>query len=384
MSSYGSEHDESEYEDATDYFNDECDDFSQQNVEPEDGYKDHWYWNGEMDDAFWEAQDMCFEEESADNQDFNVSDGDNSPRFELDFYDDFDDEDDTASSEQPSNQSIFSSHDKSSNSYEDFSEMCKKWQDILAGFKSVRVPKRSVKSTKAKVSSKIPKSPASAPLIKAPASAPLIKAPISTPLVKAPISAPLVKAPISSKIPKSTASAPLVKAPISVPLVIASISQLPISSPVVIAPISVPQVIAPISYTLPSLEISVTLTVDSSDISTPPTDDDSLHTTPGNFDLATCLEPSIIIINSPSTVDAESKVDEAIPELVVPVDACKKEEAPLDPIAPRTSQYSSLFSIIPTMQMLKRLFHTCTLHKFELGRDPPNVLDIGDSRFGFG
>jgi len=192
------------------------------------------------------------------------------------------------------------------------------------------------------------------------------------------------KAKVSSKIFKAPISAPLVKAPISVPLVIASISQLPISSPVVIAPISVPQVIAPISYTLPSLEISVTLTIDSSDISTPPTDDESLHTTPGNFDLATCLEPSTIIINSPSTVDAESKVDEAIPELVVPVDACKKEEAPLDPIAPRTAQYSSLFSIIPTMQMLKRLFHTCTLHKFELGRDPPNVLDIGDSRFGFG
>ncbi len=89
--------------------------------------------------------------------------------------------------------------------------------------------------------------------------------------------------------------------------------------------------------------------------------------------------------------------------------------------APRSVEQSPLFSIIPTVQVFKDLFHirtlhkfelgrdppkvlhtadsksrfglgqlfqdlfhTCTLHKFELGRDPPNVLDIGDSRFGFG
>jgi hypothetical protein len=138
---------------------------------------------------------------------------------------------------------------------------------------------------------------------------------------------------------------------------------IPIASSLSHIPVSVPQVIAPIFYPLPSSEISVTLTLDSSDISTPPTDDGSLHTTPGNLDLVTCLEPSPIIINSLSAVDAESKVERAMPELVVPVDACTKEEEALsDPIhAPRAAQYSSLFSIIPTVQMFKRLFHTCTL-----------------------
>ena len=158
------------------------------------------------------------------------------------------------------------------------------------------------------------------------------------------------------------------------------------SSSLVIAPISVRQVNAPISYPLPSSEVSVTLTIDRSDISSPPTDDESLHVTPGNLDFVTYLEPSPIIINSLSAVNTESKVERAMPELVVPVDACKKEEAPLDPIhAPRAAQYSSLFSIIPTTQSFMDLFHSCTLHQFDLGtRDPPNVLDIGDSRFGFG
>jgi hypothetical protein len=310
---YGSEYDESEYEDATDYFNDECDDFSQQNMESENGYGNLEYDDRDMDDAFLELQDMCFEEESVENECFDSSDGDYGPRFELDFGSDSDEEEVSASEDQSFN--LTKSHGvKSSNSYEDFSEMCKKWQELLASCKSFSVPKRSVSRTRFKV---------------------------------------------SSKISKSTASALLVKAPISVPLVI-----------------------APISFLPASLEISVTLKIDCSAILSPPTDDESLHTTPGSFDLVTCLELSPIIINSLSAVDAEIKVERAMPELVVQVDACKKEEVPLDPI--RAAQYSSLFSIIPIVQMFKRLFHTCTLYKFELGRDPPNVLDIGDSRFGFG
>jgi hypothetical protein len=126
------------------------------------------------------------------------------------------------------------------------------FKDLSAHCKSFCVKKRTVHRTKVKVPSKSSKSTISAPLVKAPISVLLVKAPISVPLVIASIS----------------------QLPISSPLVIA-----PISVPQVIAPISVPQVIAPISYTLPSLEISVTLTIDSSDISTPPTDDASLHTT---------------------------------------------------------------------------------------------------------
>ena len=106
---------------------------------------------------------------------------------------------------------------------------------------------------------------------------------------------------------------------------------------------------------------------------------------PGNLDLVTCLEPSPILINSLSAVDAESKVEESIPELLVPVDACKKEDAPLDPIdAPRSAEYFSPFSIILTVQVFQDLFHSCTLHQFELGRDPPVVLNFADSKSGFG
>ncbi len=62
----------------------------------------------------------------------------------------------------------------------------------------------------------------------------------------------------------------------------------------------------------------------------------------------------------------------AILELVVVVSACTKEEQ------------SPLFSIIPTVQVFKDLFHTRTLHKFELGRNPPVILKIGDSKLIFG
>jgi hypothetical protein len=95
-----------------------------------------------------------------------------------------------------------------------------------------------------------------------------------------------------------------------------------------------------------------------------------------NFEFP-CLAECIVCVNSLSAVDPESKVEEEIPELVIPVDAFTNKEAHLD-------KHFSLFPIIPTMQMFMYLFHICTLLKFELGRDPPNVLDIGDSRFGFG
>ena len=65
MSSYGSDYDGSDYEYATDDFNDACENFCHQDSTSEDGSsngeEDHECWNGEMDDAFWEAQDMCFE-----------------------------------------------------------------------------------------------------------------------------------------------------------------------------------------------------------------------------------------------------------------------------------------------------------------------------------
>jgi hypothetical protein len=112
-----------------------------------------------------------------------------------------------------------------------------------------------------------------------------------------------------------------------------------------------------------------------SEISNPPTDDESLYVTPGNLDLVTCLEPSAIIINSLSAVDTKNKVERSMPELVVAESACIKEEDPLGPIhASRSVEQFSLFSIIPAVQMFKRLFHTCTLHQFELGRDPPSIF----------
>jgi hypothetical protein len=77
-------------------------------------------------------------------------------------------------------------------------------------------------------------------------------------------------------------------------------------------------------------------------------------------------------VNSLSVVDAESKVEEEIPALVVPVDEYTKEEATLSPMhAPRSVEYFSPFSIIPTVQVFQDLFRSCTLHQFELGRDPP-------------
>jgi hypothetical protein len=161
-------------------------------------------------------------------------------------------------------------------------------------------------------------------------------------------------------------------------------SKPPASVPVVIAPISVSLATTSISSLPPSSEISVTLKIDCSAILSPPTDDEFLHVTPGNLDLVTCLEQSPII-NSLSSVDAESKVEGAILDLVVAVSACKKENAPSDPMHdPRSVEYSSLFSIIPTTQIFMDLFHSGTLHQFELGRDPPVVLDIADSKSGFG
>jgi hypothetical protein len=212
-------------------------------------------------------------------------------------------------------------------------------EELATHCRSFHLPKQSVHRTRVKVSREVSKSSA-----------------------KSPASAPLVKAPISSKIPKSPASAPLVKAPISVPLVIASIS-VPPASP----------------------EISVTLKIDCSAILSPPTDDEILNVTPGNLDLVTSLEPSPIIIKSLSAVDAESKAERAMPELVVPESVCVKQESLLDQMhAPRSVERFPLFSIIPTVQMFKDLFHTCTLHKFELGRDPPVVLNFADSKSGFG
>ena len=93
--------------------------------------------------------------------------------------------------------------------------------------------------------------------------------------------------------------------------------------------------------------------------------------TPGNLDLVACLEQSPII-NSLSSVDAESKVEGAILDLVVAVSVCKKENAPSDQMhASRSVEQSPLFSIIPTVQVFQDLFRSCTLHQFELGRDPP-------------
>ena len=163
------------------------------------------------------------------------------------------------------------------------------------------------------------------------------------------------------------------------------VSVIPIASLLSHIPISIPQIIAPISSAPSSSEISVALTIDGSDISTPPKDDGSLHMTPGNLDLVTSLEPSPIIIKSLSAVDAESKAERAMQELVVPETVCVKQESLLDQMhAPSSVERFPLFSIIPTVQMFKDLFHTCTLHKFELGRDPPVVLNFADSKSGFG
>ena len=153
------------------------------------------------------------------------------------------------------------------------------------------------------------------------------------------------------------------------------ISKSPALAPLVITPISVPP---------PSSEISVTLTIDSSTISNLPTDEESPRVPHANFDFP-CLAECVIGVNSLSAVDAESKVEEEIPALVVPVDEYTKEEDPLSPMhAPWSAEYFSPFSIIPTVQVFQDLFRSCTLHQFELGRDPPVLLNFAHSKFGFG
>ena len=192
-----------------------------------------------------------------------------------------------------------------------------------------------------------------------------------------------------------------------------------VSSKISKSPASVPLVIAPISLPTGFTETPVTLKVDSSEDSDPHTDDNFLHMPPDNLEFP-CPTQSTILLNSLSAVDAENTME--MLDLSVAVIACIKEEASLDSmhVPPSVEQFSP-FSIIPItqtfmdlfhsgtlhqfelgrdppvilhiadsksrfglVQKFKDLFHTCTLHQFELGRDPPNVLDIGDSRFGFG
>jgi hypothetical protein len=149
-------------------------------------------------------------------------------------------------------------------------------------------------------------------------------------------------------------------------------TKLKVSSQVAVIPISSPLVIDPISSAPSSSEISVTLTIDRERISNLPTDEEFLHVPEDNLEFP-CLAECIVVVNSLSAFNAEIKVEEEIPELVIPVDAFTNKEAHLD-------KHFSLFPIIPTiMQMFMYLFHICTLLKFELGRDPPS----GDSRFGF-
>ena len=192
-----------------------------------------------------------------------------------------------------------------------------------------------------------------------------------------------------------------------------------VSSKISKSPASVPLLIAPISLPTGFTETPVTLKVDSSEDSDPHTDDNFLHMPPDNLEFP-CPTQSTILLNSLSAVDPENTME--MLDISVAVIACIKEEASLDSmhVPPSVEQFSP-FSIIPTtqtfmdlfhsgtlhqfelgrdppvilhiadsksrfglVQKFKDLFHTCTLHQFELGRDPPNVLDIGDSRFGFG
>ena len=83
------------------------DNFSQRDITSEDGSangeENYEYGDGEMNDSFWQAQDMVFEEESVENENLNTSDGDYSPRLELDVHDELEEEEDSASDEQSSN-----------------------------------------------------------------------------------------------------------------------------------------------------------------------------------------------------------------------------------------------------------------------------------------
>jgi hypothetical protein len=96
QSYYGSEYDGSDYEDATYNFNDGFENFSQQGVKLEygssNGEENYEYGDDEMNGAFWQAQDMFFDEEYVGNENLNISDGDYGPRFELDFHDELDEE----------------------------------------------------------------------------------------------------------------------------------------------------------------------------------------------------------------------------------------------------------------------------------------------------
>ena len=255
------------------------------------------------------------------------------------------------------------------------------FKDLSARCKLLRVPKRSANRTKVKVSSKISKSPASAPVVIAPISVP----------------------------------------PPSVVRTTVKVAVIPTASPLLQVTISSPLVIAPVSSALPSSEISVALTIDRERTSNLPTDEESPHV-PQNILGFPRLAQRIVAVDILPAVDAKSKVGESIPVLVVPVVEYTKQEAPSDPKhGPPAVEQCSSFSINSTVQKLKCLFHTftlhqfelgrdppviskiadsktrfglvenfqdvfntCTLDQFELGRDPPNVLDIGDSRFGFG
>ena len=300
MSYYGSDYDESDYEDATDNFNDGFEDFSQQDVISEDGSfngeENYDYDESEIDDAFFQAQDMFFEE----NENFNSSDSDYGPQSELDFHDELDEEENSASDKQFSSPTM---------TYcEDILDLCKQLKDLLAQCKSDRVAKRSVKTTKVKVSTKV-------------------------------ITAPITSPPSASESP-----------------------DLPLTT----------------SFT----DTPIIVKVDSSEDSDPLTDDEFSHMPPCNFELEPCLTQSTIFVNSSSPVDAENTMEGTVLDLSVVVNVHTKEESPLE--LTHADKKSPQFSIIPTTQTYKDLFHTCTLHKFELGRDPPVVLNVCDSKSGFG
>ena len=132
MSYYGSEYEGSNYEDATSDCDDGYDNYSQQDVASE-----HGSYNGEesyqnddsqMEDAYFQAQ-----VESVENENLYLSDSEYGPQSELDFHDELDEEDHSELEDHVSTSTKYptKSYDvMSSNSYEDFSEMCKKWKEI--------------------------------------------------------------------------------------------------------------------------------------------------------------------------------------------------------------------------------------------------------------
>ncbi len=92
MSNYGSDYDEFDCKDATSDFNDGCDNYSQQDVASEDGSyngeESYQYDDSQMEDAFFQAQDMLCEVESVENENLYLSDSEYGPQSELDFHDD--------------------------------------------------------------------------------------------------------------------------------------------------------------------------------------------------------------------------------------------------------------------------------------------------------